>query len=474
MLACMPKAKSSRPAGASKGRISRSARGSLTSNALKLFCFAAAIFAIVQAWTLSERLACIDFYGFWSAGQAVRETQAGDIYSAAERQRLGKLMLERAEAEAGSSPQGKAASKRLQSAHSRDVLETYSTPWLYTLFALASGGNYDRDQDRYLHFSLFCLVFGVAAISAILDFTPAAGAVAVTVFVSWFFPAKSEMFVGNVNRVQLALLTLFLLIQSRESWRWRHAVGGFVLGFAVVFKPNLGFVALTLILGWAVFKRYRKLLLESAGMVLGGIFSITASAWYFRSLHPWLSWARELSRFMSEYDITVSRGNFSLARLTRDSVGEGVTSLFPILFLGVVVLVLVRSRSKSGAASVQSGGRPDPKRDLHWDVLLVSLGASVSLLSVQLAWLHYFVLTIPAVLYLLRPPGSTEGAASSRRAILRVMAVAGGLMVAMDPQAFFQWDISDYESALLVSGGTLILFVLALLDLPPMPQENPS
>jgi hypothetical protein len=474
MLACMPKAKSSRSAGASKGRTSRSVRGSLTSIALKVFCFTAAIFAIVQAWKLSERLACIDFYQFWTAGQVVRETQSEDIYATAERQRLGKLMLERAEVEAGSSPQAKATSKRFQSARSRDVLETYSTPWLYTVFALASGGNYDKDQDRYLHFSLLCLVFGVAAISTILDFTPAAGAIAVAVLVTWFFPAKSEMFVGNVNRVQLALLAFFLLIQSRESWRWRHAAGGFALGSAVVFKPNLGFVALTLTLGWAVFKRYRKLLLESAGMVLGGLFSVAASAWYFRSFRPWLSWARELSRLMSEYDMSVSRGNFSLARLVRDSVGEGVTSLFPILFFGVVVFVLVRSMLKAGASSVQSDGCLDAKWDLHWDVLLVSLGASVSLLAVQLAWLHYFVLTIPAVLYLLRPTASTEGTASARRVILRVIAVAGGIMVAMDPQALFQWDTSDYESALLVSGGTLILFALAVLDRPPIPQGNPS
>jgi hypothetical protein len=399
-------------------------------------------------------------------GQAVREEPARDIYADAERQRLGTVMLAKADALAGSNPETRAVSKRLVAAQSRPVIETYSTPWLYTLFGLVSVGNYDRDQSFYLYFSLLCQVLAVAAMTSLLGFPPAAGALAVAFSVGWFAPSVSDMYVGNVNRLLLASLALFLWVEHRSRWKWRHGAGGFVLGCAVMFKPNLGFVALALLLGWLVFKRSRKLLHVAIGMAAAGAFSIAVSGWYFHSFRPWLLWARELPRLMGGYDHAVTRGNFSLDRLLRDMFGGGVASLLPVIFITIIVGSLIQARrnaSKPESIDID----PEETGDLRWDMFLISLGSTISLLVSQLAWQHYFVLTIPVVLYLFRPGGGTWEPGSKRRWILLAHSVAASFLIAQTPlKSLLGWEISASEAAWFVSSGTLSLFVLTLLDPP--------
>jgi hypothetical protein len=52
---------------------------------------------------------------------------------------------------------------------------------------------------------------------------------------------------------------------------------------------------------------------------------------------------------------------------------------------------------------------------------------------------------------------------------LRALAAVGLLMVALDPlKALLEWSVEAPEAAVLVSFGTLLLFVLALLDPSPL------
>lgn len=419
------------------------------------------LFAVTQAWAYNEHLVCMDYYQFWVIGQALRQAPVGDIYSSEERARIGEIYWQKVESQIPDSA-ARAASKQYQAALRRKVLETYSTPWLYTLVGLSSTGNYDRDRNRFLHFSLLCHLLAIAVLCRVLAYPPAAGILALVVFLNWFAPTLSDAHVGNVNRLQLAMLAFFLAVES-WSFTWRHVLGGFVLGCAVMFKPNLAFVPLVLGLGWMLQQRYRKLIHACGGMAAGCLTAFGIATWYFGSARAWLSWAGQVPKLLEEYDHALSKGNFSLARVIHDTTSFSDTQYLPLLLLGLIALAVVGARLKNvGGSPVDVSEASDEKRLLQFDVLLVGLGGSVALLSAQLAWLHYFVLTIPLALYLLRP-GDRE--ASSSQPFFRTLALLAVAMIALEAIiSIFGLNEGDPGSATLVCGGAVILFVLALVD----------
>src|SRR5688572_12986227 len=95
----------------------------------------AALAAFAGAWAHSKRWEAIDFYQFWLVSRVVSRGEAGDIYSQAERDRLGAEFQEQAQAYGG---QG--GGRRERAASQRGTIETYSTPWLYARFAPFTGG----------------------------------------------------------------------------------------------------------------------------------------------------------------------------------------------------------------------------------------------------------------------------------------------------------------------------------------------
>jgi hypothetical protein len=409
-------------------------------------------------------LTCIDYYQFWVAGLAAREPTTGDIYSDSERLRLGEAFRARAEQTAAGKAQ---VPKQLQAAQSRRVLETYSTPWLYTAFGLVSSGTYEKDQNRYLDFCLIVLVLSIAGISRLLGYSPAAALVAVITFSLWFRPVLSDMHVGNVNRLQLGLLGLFLWVQCREPGPWRDAAAGFILGIAILFKPNAAFVAIVLVGGWIVLRQYRKAALELAGMLAAALVAVAAAFWYARSALPWASWARELSRLMNEYDLSATKGNYSLAWLLEERLGFSVAAALLVVGCALVYVALRPARA------IEEPGRESLVRQ---DVALLALGCLLSLLMAKLAWLHYFVLAIPALLLLLRPAFPRE-AGAAWAGTPRGLALLGGAMLALDPfLLLFRIDEAHPGAVWVVAGGTLLLFVLVLWDtrLSPVRSAGPA
>ena len=115
---------------------------------------------------------------------------------------------------------------------------------------------------------------GLATFARLAGLSWSAAALLVTLGVGWFAPALSDVRVGNVNRVQLGWLALYLgLASCRRLGGGRNVVAGLVLGLGVAFKPNLAFPALTLGLGWMVLGRWRKLFLQVAGAAGGACWS---------------------------------------------------------------------------------------------------------------------------------------------------------------------------------------------------------
>src|SRR5262249_37652774 len=183
------------------------------------------------------------------------------------------------------------------------------------------------------------------------------------------------------------VVAVFLDLECRARFPGRHAVAGVLLGSLLAFKPNLAAIAAIVLLGWGFAGELRCLLESVAGIAAGVLVSVLVSAGFFGSFAPWGSWAGELPRLMAPGSPSAgdaSEGNFSLARLLHDSAGLTPGIALPLALLAATIAALALERRRRRA----NGGEGDrPSRD----VLLVGIGAVVSLLATELAWQHYYV-----------------------------------------------------------------------------------
>jgi len=435
---------------------------------MKLLAFVLLFLAMGNGWQYSERWAGLDFYQFWVAGQSVQEQETGNIYSQPERDRVGALWHARAQtAAAERSPQDRGIHKQSVVSERRRQLETYATPWLYTLFGVASTGDYYRDLARFQALSLLTYALSIFGIAWLLGFSPASCALLVMLFLSWFGPALSDSRVVNVNRLQLGMLAAYLLVRSRHRWASRDLIAGFVLGLATLFKPNLVFVVGALGMSWVILGRWRRLVRESIGMAVAVALGVGISSCWFGSAAAWWNWMAVMPELMLESDHSIAKGNYALSRILEEHVGWSNTPLMLVTSLGAVGVMLWRMRRHRPAG----GSEVEPQSELRLDVLMVGLGAAVSVLTAKLAWLHYFVLVIPLALYLLRPVASQR--ADALRPWLRALAALSIMGLAFEwARPLLGLDTAT-SAALLVAGGTACLFVLALFDgMHPSPTDE--
>jgi hypothetical protein len=330
----------------------------------------------------------VDFYQFWAVGQWLHQHGNANVYSDEFRERLGAELLE--ESKHQDDP------KLAVVAEMRRNLETYSSPFLYALFGLCSTGRYAADFRCYQWLMLACLIFGIGVLCGLLRYSYAAALGAIAIFSAWFQPFASDLRVGNVNSLQFAALAAYLWVVARMRWSQRDVLGGAILGLAVTFKPNLVPVAFLLAVYWAFSGQTRRLWLHLAGAACGAIAAILFASAEFRDFRCWTDWISSL-RSMPDQIITVGLGNFSPAQFLTELYG--LNAVIPVAFIfGVLAVAMLWSRQRNklfpgGAGSVleESPG-----------LFAVSIGYPLVVLMPHLAWLHYYVLTIPAIAALRR------------------------------------------------------------------------
>jgi hypothetical protein len=413
-----------------------------TPSGVALLALALLIAALGQASVFSMRWDCFDFYQFWAVGQAAHEADTGNVWSSAERLRLGQEWARRAAGEQG--PQSADPSQRRGLAASRrQDLETYSTPWLYTLFGWTAGGDYDTDLGRFQHASLLVFAGTLLGLSRLAGLSWSAGAILVAFLLTFFAPTLSDMRVGNVNRLQLAAVCGVVLLGARQG-AWQLAAG-FLLGLAVMFKPNLAFPALALGLGWIVLGRWERLARQVPAALVGALAAFGLSSHWFGGAGAWNDWRAVLGELMEQYDSPVSKGNLALVRLLEEA-GLGDTGLALSALLGAALVLALVLRRRAGA---------EPTR--LEDLALVGLGGALSVSTAKLAWVHYYLLVVPLAVYLLRPAAP---------AWARVGGCAGLLLLADEPlKDLFRYPDSGPLAAALVAVGVLTLYFTTLVDL---------
>jgi hypothetical protein len=418
-----------------------------------------AVFSLSIAWATAARNVGVDFYQFWVVGQALGRADVTNVYSPGERTRLGAEYRELARREGDA--------RQATVAEYRQTLETYSTPFLYAVFKLFSTGDYETDFRNYRFLMLACLVFAVSALARLLGHSLETTLAVIAIFSAWFAPFTSDMRVGNVNSIQLALLAIYLWTVIRLGSRRGDMLGGAILGLGLAFKPNLVFVAGTLALGWILSRRARRLALHGIGAAAGGAAAVAAGTIGFGSPRCWADWLSAIRSLPADI-ITVDLGNFAPARILGDWFGADVTIVLGLIFCLLVAGAMWRGRPQTPARRPASS-RPDLLAPTAGsgplpDVRAAAAGCLLTLLTPRLAWLHYFVLTIPIFLIALRPLDETSspGGDVVARRILPALALLG---LAIDPLVNVGIPLSASTQGVVVVLATVLLFALALREL---------
>jgi hypothetical protein len=409
---------------------------------------------LVRSWSYGQAFLGVDFYQFWAVGQKTARESAANIYSDDARRRLGEEFLRKAAANG--------SSRLRRAAGNRRVLETYSTPFLYSLFAGFPAEDYDLAYGIYRLLCMACMVYAVATLAGLFRFSAAASALLFAALTAYFAPYLSDVAVANVNQVQLGLLALFLWVESRRDLGSRHLLGGAVLGSAVMFKPNLVFVVLLLGLSWLIGGRFKDALSAAVGAAAAAAAAVVFSSAMFGSARCWLDWIKALLLMPAEI-VPVAFGNYSLPRLVMDLSGMDLAGPLAVLLVSLSALAMWRGSRKAPA-----GGADPLERELFKDALVVGLGCLVYLLSAPLAWLHYYLLAAPAAICMLRPIGDCQARRRPRGvAVNRCLGIAS--IVLLSVVALMQLVAGVKPAANLAAlatiGGASVLFVLTLREL---------
>jgi hypothetical protein len=253
--------------------------------------------------------------------------------------------------------------------------------------------------------SVLAFFASVLALALVSGFRPASAALLAGLLGLVFEPFASELRVGNVNAVQLGMITAVVALFAKQ----RLLAGGAVLGAATVFKPTVAVVVVVVAVALATGRSWRWLARFAAGSALGACAAVAAAWMYFESLAPWGDWLAILPEVAASRR-TLEAGNYSPAAL----LGGG-SALLAVVLLGATSVALARSRA-----------RPEVRLRVA-----VACGLGIMLLSSRLVWIHYYVLAVPAIVLALRAEATAWLAAAALLLFTRVPSSAGPLASAL-------------------------------------------
>ncbi len=381
-------------------------------------------------WSQGRSGAGIDFYQMWVGTRLARETR--DFYAPATGARGGEEYLRRAAFEEHSP-------RRLAVAQHRRQLELVSTPFLYMLYAPLRG-TYERDLFLFQSLTILAFVAAVALLARTFGYGVPLGLAFLAVLVNAFVPVATDIRVANSNSIVLLIVAAAAAMTAKRSF----LASGALLALATLVKPYVVVILLLTYAIWVLKRRWRDLAAHLSGAAIIAVAGIVASSFYFRSARIWIEWVQAL-RALPRAMVPLEIGNFALARIVEDLWGVHLSTFLLVIAFAVAVFVAWRAQSAP----------------THTDLLTIGLGCVIALLGSPLVWVHYLVLCIPLLAYLLRPAADDEPPAQARR---RQIAAAIALsMLAIEPWA--QLIPTTIQLAAFVNLGFLITFVAGLDDL---------
>lgn len=409
-----------------------------------------AVYSVLNAFNYGNKWVGMDFYQFWAVGQAVSSMDLENIYGNLDRTRIGTEMAHRGTIDSN-------ASRHQSVAKRRPVLETYSSPLLYTFLGLFRFGSYETAFQVYRIFSLLCGLLAVTVLCRLLGYSRLETLAVIALFTGWFEPFFCELRVLNVNLLQLGLLAMLCWIMSNQRYEWLDISIGFVVGLLVMFKLNTLFVGVMLFFWYAFHRLLGKVLRMAAGAFASILFFGAISAWFFGSVDPWVDWVGSLASLPDEI-ITPRHGNYSLTIIIADLTGVDLSMvMLPLFFLFSVIFLWTicnDQRSNHDAVAREDNG-----------IMIVGLGCLIYLIGARLVWLHYYLLSIPSILSLLRLYAISPSTGSRRLHLRMLLLVFAIVLLSLNPLLTTLKLRTDIPASVMCVSATLVLFSLTLYEL---------
>jgi hypothetical protein len=376
-------------------------------------------YALFDRWEFAVHTPTIDFFTFWSVPHSLSSDPVTNIYEPDGQRQLAIPLLREAESLPESDNQRRATiiTARLYGGR----VDVTGSPLLYSLVGWLSSGEYDHDQQRFLAISLISFVASIVLLCRLLHFSALEITLILIVFTSFYAPLNADVGVGNMNSIQLFLVASFIALTVRE----RPFLAGAVLGVAIMLKPNVLLIAAFSLLMGISEGDLRRQLRVGAGLVAAGAASGLASAAFFGDPSVWLAFARSIPRTLST-SYPLENGNFGLAELIFHETHRNASYVVVLVLLAAVGTAIIGAkrlvRRSDGRQSVRAGGGVNDQV-LDDAFIVAGVGAAVMLLSSRLAWMHYYVLLAPVILYLIRP-SQDDDHDSDHGSLRRVLALA--------------------------------------------------
>ncbi len=394
----------------------------------------------------------MDFYQFWLVSREVRACGMAEVYTPQSRAYLLERTLDRASAPDAAPRKRAVANVWYEGGRPAGGMQTVATPFLYATLSVFGRWDYETAYRAYVLVTLAAYASAVLLFCRALRYPFPDALVLAAIFVALFSPSRSDMNVGNVNRLQLLAMAAFVWLQGRAA-PGCLAAGG-LLGLLVVFKPNLLPVAGAILFVWLVNGRGRKVWLAGAGVAAGGGLALAAGALYFGSWRCWQEWVAILRDVLAGSQ-KVEEGNYALTRLLESATGldmrYGVAGALAVAFAAAAWL------GRGRAAHPAVSGEPDPAA--AESLLALGLGAALVVLSASLAWVHYYLLLVPLIVFLLRPPGS----GGKRSATWGVAAFA--LLFQTEAIVMLPVPEDNLSRAVVLVSSSLVFAALGMLEL---------
>jgi hypothetical protein len=403
-------------------------------------CNALAVAAILQ-WLRATEPQCagIDFVQFRLTGLHVARYPGGDVYSSETRSEILSSAWQTAE----SVPESR-LSAAVSFRHSRSW-ETYSSPFLYSLFALGGleesgerkvesrvvADRYETELRAWHAVSLLGSIVGLLCCGWVLR-SPWFACLLFALVLVGFSPIRSDLVVANVNQIQLGMVGVFVgivglryrcserqatLVVRRpvnhrgepdggRKFAWWEFIEGVWLGLCIAFKPSLIWVAVM----WAGFLvtqgrshdmtygragRFRPFVFYAFGGMIGATAAVLFSLLWFPP-DAWIQWI-EAVRALPDDIIQTSQGNFSPTYYARHSLG---LPSFLLLLTGPVLAAAVAAvLSRTARSRAMSNDELPASMDVADWLPWIIAGLQIHLLTSHLVWFHYLVLSLPALLW---------------------------------------------------------------------------
>jgi hypothetical protein len=305
--------------------------------------------------------------------------------------------------------------------------------------------NYERAINRYWIVCLGSTMIGFITFGWVLRI-PGWSMLMGAVCLVWFSPLRIDMNVANVNQIQFGMvgvlaailggivdrslrrpeLTSIVGIEKTKSRRRsdgvtaRHMIAGVWLGLCLAFKPSLlccGVMWLGPMVWVMCIKRkhhaerdesiWRPLVAAVVGGVFGGAIAVAFSAIWF-PLHCWVEWIQAVGSLPDEI-IQTEQGNYSPTYFARSYGVSGWLAKLagPIMGVGLVVVMGRRIMSRENEMKRLTTGSTELNRtaleSCPKDITnCVAIGCLIHLLTSNLVWYHYGLLSLPAMIVVLR------------------------------------------------------------------------